>query len=54
MRFIFIAFIFYIAAYIIEKYDLVNADVYTGVYVMFVGAIGSGVSMSQAPSISKA
>jgi hypothetical protein len=28
--------------------------VFTGCYVVFVGSIGSGVSMSQLPSISKA
>ena len=48
---------FYFAALIIEKFELTgNArqDVFTAVYVMFVGAIGSGVSVSQMPSMSRA
>lgn len=35
-------------------YGLSPERVFTGCYVVFVGSIGSGVSMSQIPSISKA
>lgn len=54
MRFIYIAVVFYIAAIIIDKYSLNSQDVFTGVYVVFVGAIGSGASLAQAPSMAKA
>jgi len=47
--------VFYIAAVVIKKNEhLVSTEVYTGCYVVFVGAIGCGVSISQLPSISKA
>jgi len=51
---VFIAFIFYVASVFIKVYDLDSREVFTGCYVVFVGSIGSGVSMSQLPSISKA
>jgi hypothetical protein len=51
---VFIAFVFYVAAVIVQKYNLDSELVFTGCYVVFVGAIGSGVSISQMPSISKA
>ena len=55
IRFIFIAFCFYVAALLLEANPKLSSDdLYTGCYVVFVGAIGSGVSMSQMPSISKA
>ena len=54
IRFIFIAFVFYIAAVFVANYGLNPESVFTGIYVAFVGAIGSGVSMSQMPSLSKA
>ena len=46
IRFIFIAFVFYIAAVFVANYGLNPESVFTGIYVAFVGAIGSGVSMS--------
>lgn len=57
IRFVFVALTFYFAALIIANGDLTGQareDVFTGVYVMFVGAIGAGVSVSQMPSMSKA
>jgi len=57
VRFVFVALSFYFATLIIEKFDLQGKernDVFTGVYIMFVGAIGSGVAVSGMPSISKA
>jgi len=54
IRFVFIAFVFYIAAIIVQRYHLGSQRVFIGCYVVFVGAIGSGVSISQMPSISKA
>jgi len=49
VRFVFVALSFYFAALIIEHNHLDKdgrADVFTAVYIMFVGAIGSGVSVS--------
>mmetsp|Transcript_33222 Transcript_33222/g.23956 ORF Transcript_33222/g.23956 Transcript_33222/m.23956 type:complete len:126 (+) Transcript_33222:2886-3263(+) len=54
IRFIFIAFVFYIAAIFVQFYQSNQESLFTGVYVIFVGAIGSGVSISQLPSMSKA
>ena len=57
IRFVFIGFIFFVAAVFVQKLDLDQAQTqstFTGCYVVFVGAIGSGVSISQMPSISKA
>lgn len=54
IRFIFIGFVFYIAAVFTKRYDLDSQQVYTGCYVVFVGSIGTGVSLSQLPSITKA
>ena len=54
IRFVFIGIVFYVGAVFTKKYDLVSDDVFAGCYVVFVGAIGSGVSLSQLPSISVA
>ena len=54
MRFAFIGLVFWIASILIEKYSLNSQHVFTGVYVIFVGSIGSGVSLSGLPSVSKA
>lgn len=54
IRFAFVAFIFYVAAVFVNRYGLDPEAVFTGCYVVFVGSIGSGVSISQMPSISKA
>lgn len=54
IRFVFIALVFYIAAVFIKRFELDEQEVYTGCYVVFVGSIGTGVSLSQLPSITKA
>ena len=54
IRFIFIALVFYIAAVFIKRFELDEQRVYSGCYVVFVGSIGTGVSLSQLPSITKA
>eukprot|EP00351_Strombidinopsis_sp_SopsisLIS2011_P005715 CAMPEP_0116874016 /NCGR_PEP_ID=MMETSP0463-20121206/5391_1 /TAXON_ID=181622 /ORGANISM="Strombidinopsis sp, Strain SopsisLIS2011" /LENGTH=329 /DNA_ID=CAMNT_0004517065 /DNA_START=2629 /DNA_END=3618 /DNA_ORIENTATION=+ len=54
IRFAFIAFVFYVAAYITKEKGLDSERVFTGVYVIFVGAIGSGVTLAQMPPVSKA
>jgi ABC-type multidrug transport system fused ATPase/permease subunit len=46
IRFAFIAFVFYIAAVFVNRYNLKSEAVFTGCYVVFVGSIGSGVSIS--------
>jgi hypothetical protein len=46
MRFIYIGVIFKIAAELVVKYNLNSTDVFTGVYVVFVGAIGSGAAFA--------
>jgi ATP-binding cassette subfamily B (MDR/TAP) protein 1 len=54
IRFVFIAFVFYVA-YVFVSLDYVGKEAaFTGCYVVFVGSIGSGVSLSQLPSISGA
>lgn len=54
IRFIYIAFVFYIAAVFAVRYQLDRQEVFTACYVVFVGAIGSGVSLSFMPSVSRA
>lgn len=54
IRFVFIGLVFYIAAVFTKRYDLDSQQVYAGCYVVFVGSIGTGVSLSQLPSITKA
>ena len=49
IRFAFVAITFYLASVILEKADNpeeIRTDVFTAVYVIFVGAIGVGVSVS--------
>ena len=50
----FIALVCYSAAVFIKIFYLDEQEVYTGCYVVFVGSIGTGVSLSQLPSITKA
>ncbi len=48
---------FYLASLIIENSEDPNGirdNVFTAVYIMFVGAIGAGVAVSQMPSITRA
>lgn len=58
VRFIFVALSFYFAILILENSDNPDANerkrVFTAVYIMFVGAIGAGVAVSQMPSTSRA
>jgi ABC-type transport system involved in Fe-S cluster assembly fused permease/ATPase subunit len=55
IRFVFIGIVFYMAAIVLKNNpDLESDQVFTGCYVVFVGAIGCGVSISQLPSMSKA
>lgn len=49
IRFVFIGFIFFVAALFVQKYNYDQTQTqktFTGCYVVFVGAIGSGVSIS--------
>jgi hypothetical protein len=54
IRFAFIGVVFYIAAVIIERYDLEAVDNYLAVFVLFMSAMGAGMNASNMPSISKA
>ncbi len=45
---------FYIAAVLTKRFKLDSQEVYSGCYVVFVGSIGTGVSLSQLPSLTKA
>ena len=54
IRFAFVGLVFWIAAILINKYNLDQQRTFTGVYVIFVGGIGAGVAISNLPSISKA
>lgn len=46
IRFFFIAFVFYIASIFIRDYDDEQEETFTGLYLLFVAAIGSGISIS--------
>lgn len=54
VRFAFVAFVFYVAAVFVNRYNLDSEKVFSGCYVVFVGSIGTGVSLSQLPSLSRA
>jgi hypothetical protein len=54
VRFGFIACVFYIASLLIYKLGLDPQDTYISIYVLFTSALGSGVIMSNVPSLSKA
>ena len=54
IRFVFVALVFYIAAVFTKNYNLDSHKVFAGCYVVFVGSIGTGVALSQLPSITKA
>jgi hypothetical protein len=57
VRFIFVGVSFYLASLIIENSEDPNGiknNVFTAVYIMFVGAIGAGVAVSQMPSMARA
>ena len=46
IRFAFVAFVFYVAAVFVNRYNLDSEKVFSGCYVVFVGTIGTGVSLS--------
>jgi ATP-binding cassette subfamily B (MDR/TAP) protein 1 len=54
IRFVFMGGVFYIAAVLIEHYNYNQADSYLAVFVLFMSALGAGIHISNAPSISKA
>lgn len=54
IRFVFIAFVFYVAFIFVKVYNISSKDAFTGCYVVFVGSIGAGVSLSQLPSVAGA
>lgn len=54
VRFGFIGIVFYISAVFIVDYNMPSDDVYIGVYVLFVAALGTGIALSSAPSVGKA
>ncbi len=54
IRFIFCGIVFYVAAIFINDYQDDPKDTYLAVYIIFMAAMGTGVTISQAPSIAKA
>lgn len=54
IRFIFIGIVFYIASIFIFNEGDDPTDTYIGVYVLFTAALGTGTSLANAPSVSKA
>lgn len=54
IRFVFIGVVFYLAAIFVQSKGASSQQVFTGCYVVFVGSIGAGVSISQIPSMAKA
>jgi ABC-type multidrug transport system fused ATPase/permease subunit len=52
---VFVGVVFYIAALFAKNYsDESSENLYIGVYTLFVAALGTGIALSSAPSISKA
>jgi ABC-type multidrug transport system fused ATPase/permease subunit len=55
IRFIFVGVVFYVAAVFLNADPTLDSnEVYTGCYMVFVGAIGAGVALSFMPSMSAA
>jgi ATP-binding cassette, subfamily B (MDR/TAP), member 1 len=54
VRFVFVGIVFYIAAVMIAEYGDDQSNTYIGVNTLFVAALGSGISISSAPSVGKA
>ena len=54
IRFLFVGIIFYIAAIFVKEYNDKPDDTYIGLYTLFLAALGTGISLSSAPSIGKA
>ena len=53
-RFMFIGIVFYIAAILINNYGDDQQDTYICLYTLFMAALGTGISLSSAPSVAKA
>jgi hypothetical protein len=54
VRFMFTGIAFYIAAVFVNDYDDDQANTYIGLYTLFLAALGTGISLSSAPSVGKA
>jgi len=54
VRFLFVGIAFYIAAIFVHDYNDDQADTYIGLYTLFLAALGTGISLSSAPSVGKA
>lgn len=54
IRFIFVGIIFLVSAEIVYYYTDDQSNIYIGVYTLFVSALGTGISLSSAPSVAKA
>ena len=54
IRFGYLAFVFYIASKFIFDYNENPKNTYIGIYILFISAMGTGIAMSEAPSLSKA
>ena len=46
IRFVFVGIVFYVGAVFTKQYNLDSDDVFAGCYIVFVGSIGTGVSLS--------
>jgi ATP-binding cassette, subfamily B (MDR/TAP), member 1 len=54
IRFMFIGIVFYIAAVLINNYGDDQQDTYICLFTLFMAALGTGISLSSAPSVGKA
>lgn len=54
IRFLFIGIVFYIAAVFVNKQGDDPQNTYIGLYTLFLSALGTGISLSSAPSVGKA
>ena len=45
---------FYIAAVLVNNYGDSQQDIYISLYILFMAALGTGISLSSAPSVAKA
>lgn len=54
IRYLFIGIVFYIAAVFINNYGDDQENTYICLYTLFMAAIGTGISLSSAPSVAKA
>jgi ATP-binding cassette subfamily B (MDR/TAP) protein 1 len=54
VRFVYIGIVFYVAAKFILEYGDDPKNTYITVYILFISAMGAGISYSNAPSVAKA